>query len=68
MVHPGSVIAVSECRLYKLSYSQLEAIEEEHSLVVLRLYKLLSLLMAKRQEITIGHLATLVRNAEIPSA
>jgi hypothetical protein len=50
---------VSHCRLHHLPFSKIEAIEKDEALLVLRLYKLLAHLMARRQEITIEQLATL---------
>ena len=50
---------VSECRLHLLSYSTIRKIEVSKPDLVLRLYKLLSHLAERRQEITVGQLATL---------
>ena len=55
----GEYIAVTHCRLHHLPYSKVETIEKENPRLVLDLYKLLSYLMARRQEGTIGQLATL---------
>ena len=55
----GEYIAVTHCRLHHLPYSKVEMIEKENPRLVLDLYKLLSYLMARRQEGTIGQLATL---------
>jgi MFS superfamily sulfate permease-like transporter/CRP-like cAMP-binding protein len=55
----GRHVAVSHCRLHHLPFSKIEAIEKDEALLVLRLYKLLAHLMARRQEITIEQLATL---------
>jgi CRP-like cAMP-binding protein len=55
----GEYIAVTHCRLHHLPYSKLDAIETENPALILNLYKLLSYLMARRQEATIGQLATL---------
>jgi len=57
--NPGSTVAVTSCRLHHITFKTLEEIEENHPLLVLKLYKLLALLLAKRQEVTISHLATL---------
>jgi len=56
---PGVHIAVTHCQLHHLPYSRINEMEKEKPAMVLNLYKLLSRLMAKRQEITIGQLATL---------
>lgn len=55
----GIEIAVDECKLHHLPFSKIEEVEEEDPGLVLELYKLLSYLMAERQEATIGQLATL---------
>ena len=55
----GQVVAVTGCRLHHLSFAQVEAIEKENPTLVLNLYKLLAYMMARRQEATIGQLATL---------
>ncbi|CAB9499496.1 solute carrier family 26 [Seminavis robusta] len=55
----GVHLAVTSCRLHHLSYSRMEELEAAHPVVMLRLYKLLSHIMAKQQEITIGQLGTL---------
>lgn len=55
----GDHIAITDCRLHHLPYSQLQEIEKANPSLVLSLYKLLSFLMARRQEATIGQLATL---------
>ena len=52
-------LQVDACRLHYISFKSLEEIESKYPELTLKLYKLLSLLMAKRQEITISHLATL---------
>jgi CRP-like cAMP-binding protein len=57
--HPGSHVAVTDCRLHYISYKKIEEIEESNPRLALKLQKLISYLMAKRQEITIGQLATL---------
>jgi len=55
----GLHLAVTACRLHYLSYSQMESLEGEDPVLMLRLYKLLSSMMAKQQEVTIGQLGTL---------
>lgn len=57
--HAGDHVAITDCRLHHLPYSRLQEIEKENPALVLSLYKLLSFLMARRQEATIGQLATL---------
>lgn len=58
-IHPGSMIAVTQCRLHYISYKKIEDIERSDPLLVLTLHKLLSYLMARRQSVTIHQLATL---------
>ena len=55
----GEQVAVTHCRLHHLPYSKIVEIEKENPKLILSLYKLLSYLMARRQEATIGQLATL---------
>jgi hypothetical protein len=50
---------VTNCRLHYISYEKVEQIEAVNPLLVLKLYKLLSHIMTKRQEITITQLVTL---------
>jgi len=57
--NPGVHKAVSQCRLHHLPFSKIEELENENPVLILRLHKMLSLLMARRQEITIEQLATL---------
>lgn len=59
MRNSGDHVAVTDCRLHHLPYSRLQEIEKSNPSLVLSLYKLLSYLMARRQEATIGQLATL---------
>jgi CRP-like cAMP-binding protein len=59
MRHSGHHVAITDCRLHHLPYSRLQEIEKSNPSLVLSLYKLLSYLMARRQEATIGQLATL---------
>jgi len=47
------------CRIHYLSHSQMSKLESSHPLLMLHLYKLLSNMMAKQQEVTIGQLSTL---------
>ena len=57
--NPGIHIAVTPCRLHYLSHKSLEEIEQQKPALALCLYKLISRLMARRQEMTIEQLATL---------
>lgn len=56
--HAGVHVAVTNCRLHHLPFQKLEMMEIEHPSLILKLYKMLSHLMARRQEITIEQLAT----------
>jgi hypothetical protein len=55
----GVHLAVTECRLHYISYCRMEQLEAENPILMLHLYKLLSHIMAKQQELTIGQLGTL---------
>jgi len=57
--NPGVHIAVSRCKLHCIPFHKIAKLEEENPLLLLRLYKLMSHLMARRQELTIDQLATL---------
>jgi CRP-like cAMP-binding protein len=59
MQRPGDTIAVDHCRLHHLPFSKIKEVEKTNPALILHLYKLLSYLMARRQEATIGQLATL---------
>ena len=59
MKRPGNQVALDYCKLHHLPFSKIEEAELEDPALVLKLYKLLSYLMAQRQEATIGQLATL---------
>ena len=56
---PGNVVAVDHCKLHHLPFSKIQELESKEPGLALTLYKLLSYLMARRQEATIGQLATL---------
>jgi len=56
---PGFHVAVTPCRLHHLPFSKIVEAEKENPTMVLSLYKLLAYMMARRQEATIGQLATL---------
>lgn len=56
---PGDHVAVTHCRLHHLSFSKIVEVEKKNPAMVLSLYKLLAYMMARRQEATIGQLATL---------
>lgn len=59
MKRPGNQVAVDHCKLHHLPFSKIQDVEEKNPHLALTLYKLLSYLMARRQEATIGQLATL---------
>jgi CRP-like cAMP-binding protein len=56
---PGVHIAVGHCRLHHLAFHKVQHIEQETPELATRLYKLISHLMAHRQETTIAQLAAL---------
>lgn len=51
--------AVTSCRLHHLPFRRIDEIEEKDAQLVLRLYKLLSHMVARQQQVTIGQLGTL---------
>lgn len=57
--NPGIYTAVSDCRLHHLSNSVVDRIERDDPALILNLFKMLSHLMARRQDVTIEQLATL---------
>lgn len=59
MENSGIHLAVTFCRLHYLSYSRMEELEKKDPIITLRLYKLLSCIMAKRQELTTQQLGLL---------
>lgn len=56
---PGVFTALTRCRLHLLPFSKLQDLEERDPILILRLYKMLSHLMARKEEITAEHLSTL---------
>ena len=56
---PGTYHALTPCRVHHLPFQTIEELEVEDPVLILHLYKLLSHLAARRQEMTIGQLATL---------
>lgn len=55
----GQHVAVTNCRLHYLPFARIAELEKSNPALVLSLYKLLGYMMARRQEATIGQLATL---------
>jgi len=55
----GVHVAVTDCRLYHLSYDKMREIEDTDPGLILNLYKLLAHLSARREEIAIEQLSTL---------
>ena len=56
---PGVYTALTPCRVHHLTLEAIGELEIERPVLVLHLYKLLSHLNARRQEMTIGQLATM---------
>ena len=56
---PGTYTALTPCRVHHLTFETIEELEIEQPVLILHLYKLLSHLASRRQEMTIGQLATL---------
>lgn len=59
MKNPGIHIAVTKCRLHHLPYTKLQEIEENEPVMALKVLKLLALLLARRQDITVEQMSTL---------
>lgn len=59
LISPSFSVPVTPCRLHYISFSHIQEIELSKPILVLKLYKLLSYLMAKRHELTISQLGTL---------
>jgi hypothetical protein len=51
--------AITKVKMYHLRFSDLTKIEEERPALVLRLYKMLTHVMARKEEDTVAHLSTL---------
>ncbi|KAL7532451.1 hypothetical protein ACHAXR_004636, partial [Thalassiosira sp. AJA248-18] len=56
---PGTYIALTPCRVHHLTFETIGDLEVDKPVLILHLYKLLAHLAARRQEMTIGQLATL---------
>lgn len=56
---PGVTVAVDHCRLYYVSFHDLQELENEKPMLMLQLYKLLSKLEARRSDVHLGQFATL---------
>lgn len=57
--NPGMHVAVTDCRLHHLPFACVQDLEKTNPLLVLRLFKMMSHIMSRRQELTIEQLATL---------
>jgi CRP-like cAMP-binding protein/anti-anti-sigma regulatory factor len=68
MKRPGIHVAITSCRLHHLPESAVLLAEEENPKLAMSLYKMISHLATKRQEMTIGHLGQHLRilNNPIP--
>jgi CRP-like cAMP-binding protein len=64
---PGVTIAVDRCRLFYISFHDLEQLEKEKPMLILQLYKLLSKLEARRSDMHLGQFATLHNIMSSPS-
>ena len=51
--------AITKVKMHHLRFSDLTKIEEEDPSLVLRLYKMLTYVMARKEEDTVSHLSTL---------
>ena len=65
--YSGIHIAVTPCRLHHLPYKIISTLEKEDPALVLQLFKMMSLITARRQEATITQLATLQTIMSSPS-
>ena len=57
--NPGIYKAITKCRLHHLPIAIIENLEKDNPALVLSLFKMISHLMARRQNVTIEQLATL---------
>mmetsp|Transcript_13080 Transcript_13080/g.27490 ORF Transcript_13080/g.27490 Transcript_13080/m.27490 type:complete len:1323 (+) Transcript_13080:168-4136(+) len=66
---PGTYTCMTACRVHHLSFDDIAELETTRPSLMVRLYKLLSHLMARRQEMTIGQLSTLrsIMSANAPT-
>jgi len=55
----GDHVAITACRLWHLSQEDITRLEHEHPRLILELFKIMALLSAQRQEVTIDQLTTL---------
>lgn len=55
----GTFTALTPCRVHHLTFETIEELEVDKPVLILHLYKLCARLSARRQEMTIGQLATL---------
>ena len=51
--------AITKVKMHHLRFSDLAKIEQENPALVLRLYKMLTHVMARKEEDTVAHLSTL---------
>ena len=51
--------AITDVKMHHLRFSDLSKIEEENPALVLQLYKMLTHVMARKEEDTVAHLSTL---------
>ena len=61
MKKPGIHVAISECRLHQLPFSAITEAEQSNPMLAMHLYKFLSHLSTKRQEMTIEQLGQHLR-------
>lgn len=55
----GDHVAVTPCRLHHISQSEIAKLEESNPRIVLELFKMMSTLQARKQEMTISQLTTM---------
>mmetsp|Transcript_4251 Transcript_4251/g.4862 ORF Transcript_4251/g.4862 Transcript_4251/m.4862 type:complete len:179 (+) Transcript_4251:193-729(+) len=57
--NPGDHIAVTPCRLHHLKHEDIKRLEKQDPRVVLELFKMMSTLLTRKQEMTIHQLTTI---------
>jgi MFS superfamily sulfate permease-like transporter len=65
----GHYTSMTPCRVHHLPFETIEELEETNPVLIMQLYKMVSHLMARRQEMTIGQLSTLrsIMSASAPT-
>jgi hypothetical protein len=56
---PNKFKATTNVKMHHIKFSNLQRVEEENPTLVLRLYKMLAHIMARKEKDTVAHLSTL---------